>query len=466
MVFLINGMPVALAETKDAGKKDGLAEGVDQIRRYHRETPEMLVAPQLFEVTQLLSFFYGATWSTSRKNLFNWKDEAGSGDFENKVKAFFDRDRFLRVLHDYVIFVSKDDELTKVILRQHQTRAVEKVLDRATIRPSAAAWSGTPRAAARPTRCSPWPPSGSSESRPSKSPTVLMLVDRNELEAQLFGNIGGYGVSGTVGRQQARACRKFWPRSPRPDRLDDPQVREIPANINTRENVFVLVDEAHRTTGGDLGNYLMGALPNATYIGFTGTPIDQTRRTARARSRSSAPTTSRATSTSIPSPSPSRTARPCRSTTRWPRTTCAWTGRRWRRSSSSLAEAEGVSDIEELNAILDRAVTLKNMLKNRRPGGQGRRVRRPSTSGRTSSRWATRRSWWRWTGEACALYKQALDKYLPPEYSRGRHQPRGQERPGRPQGVHYLDEDEEKASARRSASRTSSRRSSSSPRSS
>ena len=36
----------------------------------------------------------------------------------------------------------------------------------------------------------------------------------------------------------------------------------------------VLVDEAHRTTGGDLGNYLMAALPNATYIGFTGTPID------------------------------------------------------------------------------------------------------------------------------------------------------------------------------------------------
>ena len=37
----------------------------------------------------------------------------------------------------------------------------------------------------------------------------------------------------------------------------------------------MLVDEAHRTTGGDLGNYLMGALPNATYIGFTGTPIDR-----------------------------------------------------------------------------------------------------------------------------------------------------------------------------------------------
>ena len=71
-VFLINGVPVAIVETKSAEKPDGLAEGIDQIRRYHRETPEMLVAPQLFEVTQLIMFFYGATWSTSRKNVFKF----------------------------------------------------------------------------------------------------------------------------------------------------------------------------------------------------------------------------------------------------------------------------------------------------------------------------------------------------------------------------------------------------------
>src|SRR3989440_7348760 len=47
-------------------------------------------------------------------------------------------------------------------------------------------------------------------------------------------------------------------------------------DLRTSNDVVVLVDEAHRTTGGDLGNYLMAALPNATYIGFTGTPIDKT----------------------------------------------------------------------------------------------------------------------------------------------------------------------------------------------
>ena len=50
----------------------------------------------------------------------------------------------------------------------------------------------------------------------------------------------------------------------------------MPPDLCTRENVFVLIDEAHRTTGGALGTYLMAALPNATYVGFTGTPIDKT----------------------------------------------------------------------------------------------------------------------------------------------------------------------------------------------
>src|SRR5262249_39778631 len=96
VVFLINGIPVAVAETKAATKQEAIAEGIGQIRRYQRETPEMLIAPQVFEVTQLLDFYYGVTWNASRKNLFNWREEQ-SGNYEQKVKAFFDHERFLRV---------------------------------------------------------------------------------------------------------------------------------------------------------------------------------------------------------------------------------------------------------------------------------------------------------------------------------------------------------------------------------
>jgi type I restriction enzyme R subunit len=63
--------------------------------------------------------------------------------------------------------------------------------------------------------------------------------------------------------------------------------RDMPANLNTRRNIFILIDEAHRTTGGELANFLMAGLPNASFIGFTGTPADKPPM-ARGRSRRSA----------------------------------------------------------------------------------------------------------------------------------------------------------------------------------
>ena len=114
VVFLINGIPVAIVEAKSANKLDGLALGVEQIRRYHNETPEMFTTAQLFGVTQLTDFFYGVTWNTNRKNLFNWKTDEPT-NYEQKVKTFFDRDRFLKVLQRSIIFQSKDDQLTKIV---------------------------------------------------------------------------------------------------------------------------------------------------------------------------------------------------------------------------------------------------------------------------------------------------------------------------------------------------------------
>ena len=119
VVFVINGIPVALVETKSALKREGIDEGIAQIRRYHRETPELVTAPQIFDVTHLIDFYYGVTWNLDRKNVFNWKDEE-KGNFERKVKRFFARERFLRFLESWIVFYKKDDELRKIVLRQHQ----------------------------------------------------------------------------------------------------------------------------------------------------------------------------------------------------------------------------------------------------------------------------------------------------------------------------------------------------------
>lgn len=234
----------------------------------------MFTTAQLFGVTQLTDLFYGVTWNTSRKNLFNWKTDEPT-NYEQKVKTFFDRERLLKVLQQSIIFQSRDDQLTKIVLRQHQTRAVEKVVERVKDpnKRRGLVWhtQGSGKTltmisiAARLLR----------SGEQTEKLTVLMVVDRNELESQLFSNITGYGITTLEVAQSKDDLERILASDYRG--LVVSMIHKFdkrPANLNTRESVAVLIDEAHRTTGGDFGNYLMAALPNATYIGFTGTPID------------------------------------------------------------------------------------------------------------------------------------------------------------------------------------------------
>ena len=440
VVFLINGIPVATVETKSAGKQDGLAEGVDQIRRYHDETPEMFTVTQLFGVTQVLDFFYGVTWNVSRKNLFNWKiDEPTT--YEEKVKTFFDRDGFLKVLRESIIFQSRDDALTKVVLRQHQTRAVEKVIERVhdPNKRRGLIWhtQGSGKTLTMITIASQLLRGGGE----TEKPTVLMLIDRNELESQLFKNITGYGIATPKVAKSKQDLREILASDYRGlivsmiHKFDD-----IPANINTRKGVTVLVDEAHRTTGGDLGNYLMAALPNATYIGFTGTPIDnlaQGKGTFKVSGADDeqgyldkyAIAESIEDGTTVPlnyalAPSDLQVDRET-----------------LEREFLSLAEAEGMSDIEELNAILNRAIQLKAIMK------AANRVDNVAASiaehfrknvepiGFKAFLIAVDR-------EACALYKAALDKHLPSEYSEVVYSPYHQD--SEAMKAYHRNDDEEK----------------------
>ena len=95
IMFFINGIPVIVSETKSATHTDGIAEALDDIRYYHQHGPELLVVSQLHAITHLLKFYYGATWSLSRKGIFNWRDEQ-SGNFETLVKTFVYPQRVLR----------------------------------------------------------------------------------------------------------------------------------------------------------------------------------------------------------------------------------------------------------------------------------------------------------------------------------------------------------------------------------
>src|SRR5208337_2843773 len=277
IMLFVNGVPVIVAETKAATHMDGLGEALEDLRYYHKKGPELLAVMQIHALTHLVQFYYGATWNLSRKGLFNWRDElAQGGDFETLAKTFIAPRRVLRVITEFILFTRKDEELSKAILRPHQMRAVERTVQRAKD--------------ASKRRGLIWHTQGSGktytmitvakrliEDPAFENPTVLMIVDRNELEAQLFGNLEAVGFGKVAVAESKKDLQKLLKADRRGLIVSMIHKFEgIPEKINQRSNVFVLIDEAHRTTGGDLGNYLMGALPNATYIGFTGTPIDRT----------------------------------------------------------------------------------------------------------------------------------------------------------------------------------------------
>lgn len=414
IVFLINGFPVLFVETKAAHKIEGITEALEQVKRYHREAPELMAFLQIYALTHLIKYYYSATWNTSGKGLFNWKEEV-RGDFERLVKTFFDRNRIIKALTDFIIFTRQDDELKKAVLRPHQMRAVDKLVERAKAKEKK--------------RGLIWHTQGSGKTYTMivtaqkvikdplfENPTVILLVDRNELETQLFDNLHAVGIEHEIANSKRELKNLL---------LHDRRglivsmihkFEDMPENINVRENIFVLVDEAHRTTGGKLGNYLMGALPNATYIGFTGTPIDKTtygKGTFVIFGRDDPPqgyldkygiAESVEDGTTVPlhytlAPNDLRVDKEV-----------------LEKEFLNLAEAQGVSDVEELNKILEKAVTLRNMLKNtervekviRYVADHYRESVEPL--GYKAFLVAVDR-------EACALYKKQIDKYLPENYS-------------------------------------------------
>jgi len=415
VVFLINGIPLVVIECKNATKDEAIALGVDQIRRYHLETPELFVPEQIFTATEAIGFAYGATWNTVRRNIFQWKSEQ-IGQLEAKVKSFFDIPFLLRLLKDYILFAEKDEELQKYILRQHQTAAVERVVQRAL----------DPQRR----RGLVWHTQGSGKTftmikaaellfkaPAAEKPSILMLIDRNELEDQMLKNLAALGLHFVEQATSIRRLNQLLREDYRGIIVTTiHKFRDMPANLNTRTNIFVLIDEAHRTTGGDLGNYLMAGLPQASYIGFTGTPIDKT-----AYGRGTFKTfgmeddkgylhkysiaESIEDGTTLPlfyNLAPNEMLVPFETLDQ---------------EFLSLADVEGVADIEELNRILDRAVNLKNFLKGKQRVEKVARYvaehyrQNVEPLGYKAFLVAVDR-------EACAQYKKALDKFLPAEYAR------------------------------------------------
>lgn len=414
IVFLINGIPVIDLECKNLTTAEGIDKALDQIRRYHRETPELLVLEQGYLASEGMRLEYGVTWNTVRRNIFKWNGDK-VGELENKIKTFFDIKHILNLVEKYIMFIEKDEELTKLVLREHQANAVEAVLTRALKEDA--------------TRGLVWHTQGSGKtftmiktaellfkSDEADKPTVIMMLDRNELEGQMEGNLMAAGL---------KNVRKAMGISDLVEILRSDyrgivitmihKFRGLPADLNTRKNIFVLIDEAHRSTGSDLGTFVMAALPNATFVGYTGTPIDKAQygkgtfktfgvADAKGYLHKYSISESIADGTTLPlyySLAPNEMLVPKETL---------------EREFLNLAEEHGVTDIEELNAILERAVNTRNFLK-----GAGRIEKVGKFIAEHFKEYIEPMNYKAFVvavdREACALYKKELDKYLPPEWS-------------------------------------------------
>ena len=411
IIFLINGIPLFIVETKSAQKINAIMLAIDQIRRYHNETPELMTVLQSFQITDLLKFYYGPTFNVSDSNLLRWKCDDKLG-FENLIKSFFDKKRLISIIENYILFTEKDGEIKKVILRQHQMRAVSKIIKRCESEKAKGLI---------------WHTQGSGKTYTMivsariilddpkfKNPTLIMVVDRNELESQMFQNLSSIGFGNVIVAETKAHLQELLRQDYRGLIVTTIQKFDgMFPDISLRKNIFVFIDEAHRTTNNKLGNFMMSALPNATFIGFTGTPVSgpksNTFRTFGSDDKNGyldkyGIKESINDGTTLPMNYAIAPAK------------MLVDKETLDKEFLDLAESEGVSDFDDLNKILEKQVTLKNMMKNpERINEIAEYIAKHYKNnveplGYKAFVVAVDR-------EACVMYKDTLNKYLPESYS-------------------------------------------------
>lgn len=421
VMFLVNGVPVAIVEHKNPKDGNAIERGVSQLRRYEKETPELLVAPQLFNVTHLLDYWYGVTWNVNRRYMARWKQQRDEA-YRFAVQSFFEPTDFLRTLRDWILFYVEDGETRKSVLRQHQRTAIDKIVARCQDRSKQ--------------RGLIWHTQGSGKTftlltaarlilenkEQFRNATVILVVDRIELEGQLEGWVRKLLDEM---RQQDILHKRANSRAELQDLLRNDRrgliismihkFEGIEKDANARDNIYIFIDEAHRSVAKDLGTYMMAAVPNATIIGFTGTPIARTEQgEGTFKIFGADDEQGYLDKYSIRESIEDETTFPLRYTMAPSEMTVP--ADRLNREFFELAAEEEITDVEELNRVLDRAVALRTFL------SADDRIEKVAASvaghfeenvmplGYKAFLVAVSR-------EACAKYKQALDKHLPPEWS-------------------------------------------------
>ncbi len=293
MALFVNGLPVTLIENKSPKLEDPGKEGFDQVQQtYTTWIPSFMRYPVPF-VVAASRLEYGPTWNPSIKAFYKWKTDGKDFGLEGLASAFFNRSAHLRLLRDYTIFYRIDDATQKYILRPHQMRTVEKLVQRVVEGIAIAnkpGFSKKPGLSEYPDRGLEWHTQGSGKTltmivaahllrrQPTlDNPTILIVVDRIDLESQMLQNCEAFGLP-AVRATSKKHLEELLKRNTRGVIVTTIHKFDgIRPRVMARRNVIVLVDEAHRSQEGDLGIDMRAGLPGAFFFGFTGTPVDRSK---------------------------------------------------------------------------------------------------------------------------------------------------------------------------------------------
>jgi type I restriction enzyme R subunit len=286
IVMMINGIPVVVGEAKTPIRSaiewgDGAYE-INEI--YENAVPQLFVPNILSFATEGKELYYGAIrcplqyWAPWR--LENDEDalakRLGLGEVGKELSDLLSPARLLDIMRNFSLFsTDKKKRRIKIIPRFQQYEGANKIVERVK--------------EGRIKKGLIWHFQGSGKSflmvfaaqklrrEPDlKSPTVIILVDRTDLDTQISGTFNAADIDNVETTDNIKELQGMLERGTRKIIVSMiHKFRDAKPNMNTRDNIIVLVDEAHRTQEGDLGRQMRAALPNAFLFGLTGTPVNK-----------------------------------------------------------------------------------------------------------------------------------------------------------------------------------------------
>jgi type I restriction enzyme R subunit len=281
-VFVVNGLPLVIGEAKTPTRSAVTwFDGAFQVHEiYERQVPAMFV-PNVFSfATEGKLFRYGSIrmpidiwgpWRT-REN----EPEGSLADVRRTVESMLRPEVVLDILQSFTVFATdKKHRRIKIICRYQQYFTVNQLVERVV--------KGYPKKGLI------WHFQGSGKSllmvfaaqklrlhAKLGNPTVIIVVDRIDLDTQITATFNAADVPNMVGVATRQELQMLLGQDVRKVLITTiHKFGEADGKLNERSNVIVMVDEAHRTQEGDLGRKMRQALPNAFLFGLTGTPINR-----------------------------------------------------------------------------------------------------------------------------------------------------------------------------------------------